>query len=160
MVLVSFIGSVLVLTFLRPETLFATTSSANKKHWGFQIFQKALKKADLETVPMLFTKNFMRSWINHLSKRDRNLHKIALQTVCPCNFGTYLFLDKFGFRQQKLNLSSRIDHNLDSLSFSNWSAIMVASNLIGWPRPRLSSQFCLRWTRRALNNMLTICFRK
>lgn len=35
---------------------------------------------------MLFTKNFMRTWINHLSKKDRYLHKVALQTVClkPC----------------------------------------------------------------------------
>lgn len=32
-------------------------------------------------MPMLFTKNFMRSWINHLSKKDRHLHKIAQQTV-------------------------------------------------------------------------------
>lgn len=64
-----------------PETLFSTTSSANRKYWGFQVFQKALKKADEETVPVLFTKNFMRTWINHLSKRDRYLHKIALQTV-------------------------------------------------------------------------------
>lgn len=30
---------------------------------------------------MLFTKNFMRSWINHLSNRDGYLHKIAQQTV-------------------------------------------------------------------------------
>jgi len=64
-----------------PETLFSATSSANRKYWGFQVFQNALKKADQETVPMLFTKNFMRTWINHLSKRDRYLHKIALQTV-------------------------------------------------------------------------------
>lgn len=32
-------------------------------------------------MPMLFTRNFMRSWINHLSNRDRYLHKIAQQTV-------------------------------------------------------------------------------
>ena len=32
-------------------------------------------------MPMLFTRNFMRSWINHLSNKDRYLHKIAQQTV-------------------------------------------------------------------------------
>ena len=30
---------------------------------------------------MVFTKNFMRSWINHLSNKDRYLHKIAQQTA-------------------------------------------------------------------------------
>lgn len=30
---------------------------------------------------MLFTKNFMRSWINHLSNSDRYLHKAARQVV-------------------------------------------------------------------------------
>src|ERR1700728_49734 len=32
-------------------------------------------------MPMLFTKNFMRSWINHLSSHDRYLHKAAKQVV-------------------------------------------------------------------------------
>jgi len=65
------------------ETLFSSTASPNRKYWGFQVFQKALKRADEEAVPMLFTKNFMRTWINHLSKKDRYLHKVSLQTVCP-----------------------------------------------------------------------------
>jgi len=63
------------------ETLFSSTSSVSRKYWGFQVFQKALKKVDQESMPMLFTKNFMRTWINHLSKKDRHLHKISLQTV-------------------------------------------------------------------------------
>lgn len=33
-------------------------------------------------MSMLFTRNFMKCWINHLSKRDNYLHKIAQQTVC------------------------------------------------------------------------------
>ncbi|KAF8911087.1 DNA polymerase phi-domain-containing protein [Gymnopilus junonius] len=63
------------------EALFSSTSSPQRKYWGFQVFQKALKKVTEENMPMLFTKNFMRSWINHLSNKDRYLHKIAQQTA-------------------------------------------------------------------------------
>ncbi|KAH6918992.1 DNA-directed DNA polymerase [Coprinopsis sp. MPI-PUGE-AT-0042] len=63
------------------ESLFSATSSPQRKYWGFQVFQKALKRVDQDSMPMLFTKNFMRSWINQLSKKDRYLHKIAQQTV-------------------------------------------------------------------------------
>ena len=31
---------------------------------------------------MLFTKNFMRTWMNHLTNSDRYLHKFAKQIVC------------------------------------------------------------------------------
>ncbi|OCH90301.1 hypothetical protein OBBRIDRAFT_887807 [Obba rivulosa] len=63
------------------ESLFATTSSPERKYWGFQIFQKALPRASVVDMPMLFTRNFMRSWINHLSNSDRYLHKIARQVA-------------------------------------------------------------------------------
>ncbi|KAJ2917228.1 hypothetical protein MD484_g3188, partial [Candolleomyces efflorescens] len=63
------------------ESLFSSTSSPQRKYWGFQVFQSALKRVMDETMPMLFTRNFMRSWINHLSNKDRYLHKIAQQTV-------------------------------------------------------------------------------
>jgi DNA polymerase phi len=39
-----------------------------------------VKAADL---PMLFTKNFMRTWINHLSHFDRYLHSFAKQIASP-----------------------------------------------------------------------------
>ncbi|KAG6831186.1 hypothetical protein H0H92_012326 [Tricholoma furcatifolium] len=63
------------------ESLFSSTTSAERKYWGFQVFQKALPRVTQESMPMLFTKNFMRTWINHLSKPDRHLHKIARQVV-------------------------------------------------------------------------------
>ncbi|TFK27400.1 DNA-directed DNA polymerase, partial [Coprinopsis marcescibilis] len=63
------------------ESLFSATSSPQRKYWGFQVFQRALKRVDQDSMPMLFTKNFMRSWINHLSNKDRYLHKIAQQTA-------------------------------------------------------------------------------
>ncbi|KAH7910650.1 DNA polymerase phi-domain-containing protein [Hygrophoropsis aurantiaca] len=63
------------------ESLFASTSSPERKYWGFQVFQKALPRITTDELPMLFTKNFMRSWINHLSNHDRYLHKIALDVA-------------------------------------------------------------------------------
>lgn len=56
-------------------------SSPERKYWGFQIFQKALPRVSEDEMPMLFTKNFMRSWINHLSNKDRYLYKVAKQVV-------------------------------------------------------------------------------
>ncbi|KAI0086629.1 DNA polymerase phi-domain-containing protein [Irpex rosettiformis] len=66
---------------LVDESLFSAASSPERKFWGFQIFQKALPRVGEADVPMLFTKNFMRSWINHLSNSDRYLHKAAKQVA-------------------------------------------------------------------------------
>lgn len=66
---------------LVDESLFSAASSPERKYWGFQIFQKALPRVAPADLPMLFTKNFMRSWINHLSNSDRYLHKIAKQVA-------------------------------------------------------------------------------
>ncbi|KAH9923929.1 DNA polymerase phi-domain-containing protein [Epithele typhae] len=63
------------------ESLFASTSSPERKYWGFQVFQKALPRVSAGDMPMLFTKNFMRSWINHLSNSERFLHKAARQVA-------------------------------------------------------------------------------
>ncbi|KAJ3735465.1 DNA polymerase phi-domain-containing protein [Lentinula guzmanii] len=63
------------------ESLFSSTASPERKYWGFQVFQKALPLVAKDNIPMLFTKNFMRTWINHLSKQDRYLHKAAKQTA-------------------------------------------------------------------------------
>ncbi|KAJ7694223.1 DNA polymerase phi-domain-containing protein [Mycena rosella] len=63
------------------ESLFSATSSQERKYSGFQVFQKALPRVTEDNMPMLFTKNFMRSWINHLSHPDRYLHKVARQVA-------------------------------------------------------------------------------
>ncbi|KAG9226432.1 hypothetical protein CCMSSC00406_0003311 [Pleurotus cornucopiae] len=63
------------------ESLFASNSSPQRKYWGFQVFQAALPRLDGTTLSMLFTKNFMRTWINHLSHQDRYLHKAAKQVA-------------------------------------------------------------------------------
>ncbi|KAF9653857.1 hypothetical protein BDM02DRAFT_3265026 [Thelephora ganbajun] len=68
------------------EFLFSSTSSSERKYWGFQLFQKALAKIrNSHDLPFLFTKNFMRTWINHLSKSDRYLHKAALSVASDIN---------------------------------------------------------------------------
>jgi DNA polymerase phi len=59
------------------ESLFSSTSSAERKYHGFQVFSKALARADEATVPFLFTPNLMRCFINHLASADRYLHRIA-----------------------------------------------------------------------------------
>ncbi|TFY61434.1 hypothetical protein EVG20_g7059 [Dentipellis fragilis] len=61
------------------ESLFASSASMERKYWGFEIFQKALPRVKAVDLPMLFTKNFMRTWINHLSHYDRYLHSFAKQ---------------------------------------------------------------------------------
>ncbi|KAK7054956.1 DNA-directed DNA polymerase [Paramarasmius palmivorus] len=70
-----------VSTHTIAESLFSSSSSAERKFWGFKVFQNALLRVHEDLMPMLFTKNFMRTWINHLAKKDRYLHKIATQTV-------------------------------------------------------------------------------
>ena len=73
------------------DSLFSATASPHRKYWGFQVFQKALPRVDANTMPMLFTRNLMRSWINHLSHKDRYLHKIALQVV-RCHLCAVVYL--------------------------------------------------------------------
>jgi DNA polymerase phi len=61
------------------EALFAST--LERKFLGFQLFALILPKLHKETIPLVFTSNFMRSLINHLSSKDNYLHKAAKQTV-------------------------------------------------------------------------------
>ncbi|TDL27573.1 hypothetical protein BD410DRAFT_762651 [Rickenella mellea] len=63
------------------DSLFASSSSSERKYWGFLIFLKALHRLPSSDLPLLFTKNFMRCWINHLSNNDRYLHKVATKVA-------------------------------------------------------------------------------
>ncbi|KZT44208.1 hypothetical protein SISSUDRAFT_1057190 [Sistotremastrum suecicum HHB10207 ss-3] len=63
------------------EGFFSSISSAERKYTGFEVFRKALSRATAKEVPLIFTKNLMRSLINHLSGNDRALHKMALQVA-------------------------------------------------------------------------------
>jgi len=66
------------------ESLFAGSASNERKYWGFVIFQRALPRVEAADLQMLFTKNFMRTWINHLSHVDRYLHSFAKQIASTC----------------------------------------------------------------------------
>ncbi|GJJ11974.1 hypothetical protein Clacol_006212 [Clathrus columnatus] len=59
------------------DSLLSATSSDGRKLWGFELFRLSLSKVSASDLPRLFTANFMRSWVNHLSKPDRYLHKAA-----------------------------------------------------------------------------------
>lgn len=61
------------------EHMFSATSSSERKYTAFQVVDVALRKAPTSVTPHLFTKNFVRTWINQLAKKDRNLHKAALK---------------------------------------------------------------------------------
>jgi DNA polymerase phi len=63
------------------DSLFGNTSSPERKYWGFQVFERALPLVDAASVPLVFTPNFMRSWINNLSSSDRHLHKAAVSAA-------------------------------------------------------------------------------
>ncbi|EJD46060.1 hypothetical protein AURDEDRAFT_63592 [Auricularia subglabra TFB-10046 SS5] len=63
------------------ETFFASSASSERKYWGFLIFQKFAQRVPSSELPLLLTRNFMRTWINHLSHPDRYLHKIAKQVA-------------------------------------------------------------------------------
>jgi DNA polymerase phi len=57
------------------------------------IFQRVLPRVKAADLPMLFTKNFMRTWINHLSHFDRYLHSFAKQIASPV--ASYFFLSVY-----------------------------------------------------------------
>jgi DNA polymerase phi len=67
----------------RSESLFSGSASNERKYWGFVIVQRVLPRVKAADLPMLFTKNFMRTWINHLSHFDRYLHSFAKQIASP-----------------------------------------------------------------------------
>ncbi|GHJ85594.1 hypothetical protein NliqN6_1996 [Naganishia liquefaciens] len=61
------------------DTLFSPSSTPQRKFWGFEIFSKVLPLLPKEDVPLIFSQNFMKCWMNHLSSEDRYLHKAALK---------------------------------------------------------------------------------
>lgn len=64
------------------ESFFSSTSSHERKYWGFDVFSLFLgtltKPEDIKT---LFCGNFMRTLKNQLSQKDRYLHKVAQKTA-------------------------------------------------------------------------------
>ncbi|GJJ69193.1 DNA polymerase phi [Entomortierella parvispora] len=62
-------------------SLFDSSSSHERKFWGFQIFEKVLPVLGEDQIPLVFTANFMRCFVNNLSSEDRFLNKAAKHTM-------------------------------------------------------------------------------
>lgn len=65
----------------RVETLFATSSSEERKYWGFLLFQRMIPNAPVRLLSGLFTKNVMRCLTNQLASPDRYLHRAAERSI-------------------------------------------------------------------------------
>lgn len=63
------------------DTLFDKNASHGRKYWGFQLVEKVLRRLSPDQMPLIFTANFMRSFINNLSSEDRFLNRAARHTV-------------------------------------------------------------------------------
>ncbi|KAF9906499.1 DNA-directed DNA polymerase [Lobosporangium transversale] len=63
------------------STLFDSSSSHERKYWGFQIFERVLPVLDEDQLPLIFTTNFMRCFVNNLASEDRFLNKAAKHTM-------------------------------------------------------------------------------
>ncbi|KAG0229067.1 DNA-directed DNA polymerase [Actinomortierella wolfii] len=62
-------------------SLFDANSSHERKFWGFQVFERALPHLKDDQLPLVFTTNFMRCFVNNLSSEDRFLNKAAKHTM-------------------------------------------------------------------------------
>lgn len=63
------------------ENLFASSSSEERKYWGFLLFQQLFLNAPLKFLPSLFTANFKRCLVNQLASKDRYLHLAAEKSI-------------------------------------------------------------------------------
>ena len=63
------------------ESLFADSSSEERKYWGFVIFQRALRETPSSSFFIIFSKHFMRCLRNQLASPKRYLHLIANKSL-------------------------------------------------------------------------------
>ncbi|KAF3049498.1 hypothetical protein E8E11_006495 [Didymella keratinophila] len=63
------------------NNLFSTTSSHERKSWGFKLFSNMITHVPAWAVPALFSPNLMRTVINQSKKDDRFLHTAALAAL-------------------------------------------------------------------------------
>ncbi|KAL8873595.1 MAG: hypothetical protein Q9174_000961 [Haloplaca sp. 1 TL-2023] len=61
-------------------SLFASSSTAERKYWGFLLFQQVFSTAHADFLPALFTENFLRCLGNQLANKERYLHRAAEKT--------------------------------------------------------------------------------
>jgi hypothetical protein len=63
------------------NNLFSTTSSHERKSWGFKLFSNMITQVPAWAVSALFSPNLMRTIINQSKKDDRFLHTAALAAL-------------------------------------------------------------------------------
>ena len=63
------------------DGLFSASASDQRKYWGFVLFQSAFSIAGADLMSVVFSKNFMRCFINQLASSDRYLHRSAEKVV-------------------------------------------------------------------------------
>lgn len=127
------------------DSLLASTSSDGRKLWGFELFRLALTRVPASDIPRMFTPNFMRSWVNHLAKGDRYLHKAAKLVVryhCFYGFGVFHKLS-FNARHLRYLPSSQPTLQLDFPCFYSFCKLMAI--LIASPAPKQWSCCLLLW---------------
>ncbi|KAF7182957.1 hypothetical protein CNMCM7691_002701 [Aspergillus felis] len=59
--------------------LFASSSSDERKYWGFLVFIKVINECPLQLASHVFTKNLVRCLTNQLAVEDRYLHRMAVK---------------------------------------------------------------------------------
>ncbi|KAL8999208.1 MAG: hypothetical protein Q9169_001873 [Polycauliona sp. 2 TL-2023] len=63
------------------EHIFAPTSSAERKYWGFLLLQQLISSAPRLFLPDLFSTNVVRCLANQLASEERYVHLAAQKTV-------------------------------------------------------------------------------
>lgn len=65
----------------KPDTLFAASSSEERKYSGFLLFQQMVPTVPVQLLPDIFSKNLMRCLTNQLASPERYLHRAAERSV-------------------------------------------------------------------------------
>jgi DNA polymerase phi len=63
------------------DGLFASSSSEERKYWGFLVFIKVINECPLQLASLVFTKNLVRCLTNQLAVEDRYLHRMAVKAT-------------------------------------------------------------------------------
>lgn len=61
--------------------MFASSSSDERKYWGFLLFNKVLNEGSPQQANQIFTKNLVRCLTNQLAVEDRYLHRMAVKAT-------------------------------------------------------------------------------
>ncbi|KAH8705519.1 putative DNA polymerase V [Talaromyces proteolyticus] len=61
--------------------LFASSSSEERKYWGFLVFMKILGEAPRHIASQIFTKNLSRCLMNQMADKDRYLYRMAVKAA-------------------------------------------------------------------------------